>query len=1309
MQRRIGHLMKTLGGKMGGDIELRRDVHSPWVSCYCYIKHTAGRLMIEPGTDGPHQTLISNLPGASTQYSIEKEELLIEVRSADLTEEVHIRPATQQEFDAWYAALAHWKTLDAIPNPAPARQDVRPPSEMSTTSNTPTKDTSHHQRRASATNNRSRAGSNRSDRRRSLAATVPKENPVIKVGQMIYWELPVGLANASTTSLGQGSSSRSGNYMMQAASTRRWRRISGQLRENGELKLYAEDNSLISLLQLSQLSRCAIQRLDLSVLETDHCIAIYPQYLFSHVNGPSNLNRPILLSLESRVLYEVWFVLLRAFTMPSIYAPRIEGQQGLDSSGLDLSRDVENMISTSTSYAFRMERKLNIRILEAKLVSPTVGVDSLIASGLGKSQAYNNADKHGLCAEILLDGETRGRTDVKYDSVHPLWLQNFEFQDLPPVLGSASVTLRRRPPESVLSRERDVCQMPETFTEQQGVVASLGFDVLCGKVDIQLDELEGDHTVDRWWPAFNAQGQKIGDVLINARAEEGVVLMARDYLPLANVLQDFDNSLTVHMADLIPTEIKRLCDCLLDIFQASGKATQWIMALIEEEIDGLNKDTPITRSRYIKPRTGSDAATEAPVGSYTGASEREAIVRDLNKTAALEANLLFRGNTLLTRALDTHMRRIGKEWLEASLTETLYNIVIKDLDCEVDPSRTSTSEANWGRLLLATQDVWRAIMAASSRCPVELRLIFRHIRICAEDRYGDHLRTVQYSSVSGFLFLRFFVPAVLNPNLFGLMKGGRRILIADAGIWRLKKIYAGDLKPRTRRTLTLIAKSLQTMANMATFGAKEPWMEPMNAFIVQHREGFKRFVDEVCHLPESAISHPSSPTSPPTYPADLISVEHSMSYRAPTAIMQRLPQSSREGYPSLPYLVDQPRAFAELIRLWLESVRNLSRPTELAAIPTRSHEDILNAIAATDPSFVVFNELCESLSARTDECLARAERAEPPGSVSGYVSEESIIDQLRQAARADDRDRFELLANKIADDPSILPQGAIAAVAAAIAQLRSQMDENAANGMNTSSTDDEQYQTRPSTQTRPSLSSRHYSPTPPRSAAPSIMESTSRYNDRSAHSTRPSSSAATATPSSNPFYSSSIFNRSTITAASLLNGSSSHAPPIPPAPALQRPYPLVKSSTSPGHSAAASVSNLSSAVSSDTEPGTTAASSHHSSSAAAPTALPSYEREVRLRERREAARLEIQQSVEAARVRELAKSQQKNGGGALSGSGNGSGGGGGGGGGGKISVTKLVPGFAKKKKDKEKEKEKEREKEAAAAAAAAAGKENEVR
>lgn len=777
MQRRIGHLVKTLNGRMSGLVEFRRDARAPWTPSYCYIQHTdTGRLLFESGTGGAHQTLISHMRGAVTMYNMDSDVLFIDIRSTQTNEQVQIRLASQQDFDAWYAALLHWQNLEpprAMTSPKAAVPDQRPASNLEQAPTSPTADTVHHQRRSSATNNRSRAGSNRSDRRRSLAAVMPRENPVIKIGKMIYWETSVGYTNNSLPALNQSSSSRQANPVLPAAGARRWKRISGQLRENGELKLHADvDNVLISVVQLSQLSRCAIQQLDPSVLESDHCIAIYPQYTSSYTSNPPASVRPIFLSLESRVLYEVWFVLLRAFTMPSIYGPRIDAEPGLESAGSDLNRDLENMIATSTSYAFRMERSLNIKIIEAKFLA-NAGLDGITSNGSNthsKGSSYASPEKHGFYAEVLLDGETRGKTVVKYDPVRPVWVESFEFEDLPAVLGSVSVIIRRRPPEQVLAREREVRQMPETHNEQQGVVTSLGFDSNCGKVEIHLDELDVDRFTDRWWPATNLHGQKIGEVLINARAQEGIVLMARDYRPLGELLHRFENSLTLHMAEMVPGEVKRLSDCLLDIFQVSGKATEWIMALIEEEIDGIHKE-PTNRHRYNK-RSNSDAGSEA-LSSSVGASERELMVRDLNKTATLEANLLFRGNTLLTRALDTHMRRVGKEWLEEALTETLFNIVVKDMDCEVDPARASEHDVprNWRRLLLFTQDVWKGIYAASNKCPVELRLVFRHIRTCAEDRYGDFLRTVQYSSVSGFLFLRFFCPAVLNPHLFGLLKG----------------------------------------------------------------------------------------------------------------------------------------------------------------------------------------------------------------------------------------------------------------------------------------------------------------------------------------------------------------------------------------------------------------------------------------------------------------------------------------------------------------------------------------------------------
>jgi hypothetical protein len=108
------------------------------------------------------------------------------------------------------------------------------------------------------------------------------------------------------------------------------------------------------------------------------------------------------------------------------------------------------------------------------------------------------------------------------------------------------------------------------------------------------------------------------------------------------------------------------------------------------------------------------------------------------------------------------------------LGDKVKEIADRDPDCEVDPAKVANHndlDRNWRKLIGWTSECWKCIYQSVGSCPVDLRYIFRHIRSCAEERYGDFLKSVRYSSVSGFLFLRFFCPAILNPKLFGLLKG----------------------------------------------------------------------------------------------------------------------------------------------------------------------------------------------------------------------------------------------------------------------------------------------------------------------------------------------------------------------------------------------------------------------------------------------------------------------------------------------------------------------------------------------------------
>jgi hypothetical protein len=150
---------------------------------------------------------------------------------------------------------------------------------------------------------------------------------------------------------------------------------------------------------------------------------------------------------------------------------------------------------------------------------------------------------------------------------------------------------------------------------------------------------------------------------------------------------------------------------------------------------------------------------------------------------------------------------------------------------------------------------------------------------------------------------------------------------------------------RAQRTLTLIAKSLQGLANMTTFGIKEPWMSPMNEFLAEHKAELQDFVDSVTNIPPALDKYIR--VIPP-------------SYATPITIYNRISQASKEGFPSLPYLIDQPRAFAALVAMW-----------------AKYHP---NQITATSPETQEFHDICRNIQTRIAQCVDRAENAERPGS-----------------------------------------------------------------------------------------------------------------------------------------------------------------------------------------------------------------------------------------------------------------------------------------------------------------------------------------
>ena len=150
---------------------------------------------------------------------------------------------------------------------------------------------------------------------------------------------------------------------------------------------------------------------------------------------------------------------------------------------------------------------------------------------------------------------------------------------------------------------------------------------------------------------------------------------------------------------------------------------------------------------------------------------------------------------------------------------------------------------------------------------------------------------------------------------------------------------------------------------MSTFGAKEPWMEPMNKFIQTARPDFKKFVDKICSV---SSERPTQSVS--------------ASYATPIQILARLPPTSREGFPSLPFLIDSAKSFATLISLWLEKF-----------------PDHLDAKLERDPALRRFHQLCIGIQQQTKDCLNSAEPAERPTEELEFRWEQLLLERERPA------------------------------------------------------------------------------------------------------------------------------------------------------------------------------------------------------------------------------------------------------------------------------------------------------------------------
>uniref|UniRef100_F6SXY6 RAS protein activator like 1 n=1 Tax=Monodelphis domestica TaxID=13616 RepID=F6SXY6_MONDO len=223
-------------------------------------------------------------------------------------------------------------------------------------------------------------------------------------------------------------------------------------------------------------------------------------------------------------------------------------------------------------------------------------------------------------------------------------------------------------------------------------------------------------------------------------------------------------------------------------------------------------------------------------------------LREVSRTT--DPNTLFRSNSLASKSMEQFMKLVGTPYLHEVLKPCVNRIFEEKKYIELDPckieltrtrrisfkgtlSEEHVRENSLGLLTGYLGEILEAITGSVDKCPPAMRVAFRQLHQRVKERFpGTENEDVKYVAISGFLFLRFFAPAILTPKLFDL------------------RDHHAD--PQTSRSLLLLAKAVQSIGNLGQqLGrGKEQWMTPLHPFLLQSITRVKDFLDKLVDIDE---------------------------------------------------------------------------------------------------------------------------------------------------------------------------------------------------------------------------------------------------------------------------------------------------------------------------------------------------------------------------------------------------------------------------------------------------------------------------
>jgi len=200
---------------------------------------------------------------------------------------------------------------------------------------------------------------------------------------------------------------------------------------------------------------------------------------------------------------------------------------------------------------------------------------------------------------------------------------------------------------------------------------------------------------------------------------------------------------------------------------------------------------------------------------------------------------LFRSNSLGNTALRIYLEYLGKVYIQNTLSSHIKYIISSKLPCDLKPSDPEDYEINVANLLSYLSRLMESFHTCSTDISPGMKYLFRFLRFKAQEKFGEH---AGITAVTGFLFLRFLVPAIRDPLNFGLC--------------------TSEIEPEDKKTLNSLAQLIQKIANLSSKFRSDDVYLPFKNYIEENSEKFLKFIDEICNVEEISKKNPDTAVNP---------------------------------------------------------------------------------------------------------------------------------------------------------------------------------------------------------------------------------------------------------------------------------------------------------------------------------------------------------------------------------------------------------------------------------------------------------------